>query len=289
MSNDISVIIPTCDRTDYLREAIESVLAQQLNPREILIIDNGVNAVDPGHMPPGVQVHRLPPRVGPSRARNFGVALATAPLVAFLDDDDWWTPGFLAGARSVLQSEQLRCVFGRTDHMVSDRAKLYKLPSQEDLTVSTLLRRNPGTGGTNLLIERQLFLEVGGFDERLRLSEDRALAIDILLAGHRIGIAPDAIAMVRHHAADRLRTYPWRKLRFLWKYRRLYSSAAFIAAVFRIAVLTTTTPSLARLRATGQRLQRDDDSGKSCSTTRLAEAVDGRGGPTRAAHAGELT
>lgn len=234
MPVDISVIIPTCDRPDYVREALASVRAQQSPPREILVIDNGTTALHPSEMPPGVQLFRLPARVGPSRARNFGAAIATSAYLAFLDDDDSWEPSFLREAFATLEKEEAKCVYGRKALNASGGPIDYRLATPDSLNVATLLRRNPGTGGMNLLIERRLFLEIGGFDDRLRLSEDRALALEILLAGERIAVAPDAVALVRQHASDRLRQRPIRKLPFVWKYRRLYSATGFAMAVARI-------------------------------------------------------
>lgn len=234
MPRDISVIIPTCDRPDYVREAVASVCAQRYSPHEILVIDNGTKALCASAIPPVAQLFRLPARIGPSRARNFGAAIAASTYLAFLDDDDSWEPGFLLEALATLEKERVRCVYGRKALSASGGPIDYKLATPDSLNVATLLRRNPGTGGMNLLIERRLFLEIGGFDDRLRLSEDRALALDILLAGERIAVAPDAVAVVREHASERLRQRPIRKLPFIWKYRRLYSMGAFAMAVARI-------------------------------------------------------
>ena len=237
-AGDISVVIPTCDRPDLLREAIASVLAQTLPPREILVIDNGMVAVDRAEWWERVRLYRIAPRVGVSRARNVGAAIATGDYVAFLDDDDWWEPDFLLAARTAMVSEAVRCVYGRK--VVSKQGSLapYRLALPGELSVPTLLRRNPGTGGMNLLIERRLYLEVGGFDDRLHLSEDRALALEILLKGERIAVAPDAVAVVRHHGADRLRQRHMRKLPFIWKYRRLYSPPGFALAIGRVVART---------------------------------------------------
>jgi glycosyltransferase involved in cell wall biosynthesis len=84
----ISVIIPTADRPPaFLLDAVTSVLAQTLAPMEILVMDNGLRAVDPAILPGGVTLVRLAPRVGPSRARNAGAAKARGAHLAFLDDE----------------------------------------------------------------------------------------------------------------------------------------------------------------------------------------------------------
>jgi GT2 family glycosyltransferase len=238
----ISVIIPTCDRPRLVNEAIRSALSQSLSPAEILVIDNGKIPLRPDMLPSRCMLHRMAPRVGPSVARNLGAAKARGEYLAFLDDDDCWAPTFLAEAWAALAKARVRCVYGRKCVLDGGNLRPYRLAAPEDITIPVLLRRNPGIGGINLLLERSLFVEVGGFDERLRLSEDRALAIEMLLAGVRIGTAPDAIAIVRHHAGNRLRQRRIRKLQFVWQYRRFYGLAGFLAAIARVIAISCVAP-----------------------------------------------
>jgi GT2 family glycosyltransferase len=264
--DDISVIIPTCDRPEYVREAIASALAQTMRPHEILVIDNGSRELRLDGFPPEVKLHRVAPRIGPARARNFGAAVATGAYLAFLDDDDWWEASFLANARAVLDREKVRCVYGRKDAYIAGQSSFYMIPSKDDLTVPVLLRRNPGIGGINVLIERILFLKVGGFDERLLLSEDRALALEVILAGEPIGVAPAAVAVFREHASDRLTKHNIRKIRFVLKYRRLYSRLGFVSSIGRIlavSMLSRVAPRLmTRLRFPNAPLARNSTNGR---------------------------
>ena len=216
----ITVIIPTCDRpAEFLREAIDSVLAQTLPPSEVIVVDNGTRDADPAALPDGVTLYRLPPRVGPSRARNFGAAMAKGTHLAFLDDDDWWDADFLREAWLVLQAEGAGGVYGRLDCFQNGKIETFKCPTVETLSIPILLRRNPGTSGQNLLIEKLLFWRVGGFNERLLTSEDKAIAIDCLLNRERISVAPKAIAIIREHNGSRLSKNLLGRLNFIWRYR----------------------------------------------------------------------
>ncbi|MCW5714341.1 MAG: glycosyltransferase family 2 protein [Bauldia sp.] len=233
----ISVIIPTADRPmEYLGAALDSVLAQTLQPSEILVMDNGRTPVDPARLPQGVTLVRLPPRVGPSRARNAGAAVARGTHLAFLDDDDWWEPGFLREAARVAEEGGFRIVYGRKDQSDDGVVTPHKTPRPDRMTVAVLLRRNPCTGGQNLYIEAALFARIGGFDERLRYAEDRALALEALLAGERIGCAPDAVAILRNHRGSRLRQHRARRARFVWKYRRLRPAREVASDLWGIGV-----------------------------------------------------
>jgi glycosyltransferase involved in cell wall biosynthesis len=96
-----SVIIPTRDRTDYLQEAIASVLLQTVTDIEIIIVNDGQTPAR--HQPdPRIVVLENAER-GPVPARNLGVSIARGDNIAFLDDDDRWIdPDFLSKSLAYL-------------------------------------------------------------------------------------------------------------------------------------------------------------------------------------------
>lgn len=88
----VSVIIPVYNGERYLRTAIESVLAQNVCPIEIIVVDDGstdASQTVAREFMPMVQVITQSNR-GASVARNRGVALAHGEILAFLDADDLW-------------------------------------------------------------------------------------------------------------------------------------------------------------------------------------------------------
>jgi glycosyltransferase involved in cell wall biosynthesis len=101
----VSVIIPTYCRAALLCEAIESVLRQDIDGCEIIVIDDG--STDDTRE----RVRDFSGRVrylhqenqGLSTARNTGIAAASGDYIAFLDDDDWWMPGKLALQLQILE------------------------------------------------------------------------------------------------------------------------------------------------------------------------------------------
>ena len=92
----ISVIVPTCDRPGLLLQAIESITLQTYRPIEIIICDNGLVPVNQKALEPyDINYYYISPRVGASKARNFGVERSNGRFLAFLDDDDTWDKDFL--------------------------------------------------------------------------------------------------------------------------------------------------------------------------------------------------
>jgi glycosyltransferase involved in cell wall biosynthesis len=83
-----SVIIPTRNRIEFLKEAVESVLNQNYSHFEVLIVNDGDTSIEEF---PDKRVRILNNRQGGAVvARNLGVAEATGDCIAFLDDDDYW-------------------------------------------------------------------------------------------------------------------------------------------------------------------------------------------------------
>ena len=93
----VSVIIPTYCRAPLLCEAIDSVLAQDFDDLEVIVVDDGSTDET------GAMMHKYGAQVryvrqsnqGLSTARNEGLSMARGEFIALLDDDDWWMPGKL--------------------------------------------------------------------------------------------------------------------------------------------------------------------------------------------------
>src|SRR5712664_390476 len=102
----ISCIIPVFNGERYLREALDSILAQTHRPVEIIVADDGSSdgtaAVVASY---GDHVHYLhQPNAGPAAARNLGLSAARGEFVAFLDADDLWHPEKLVHQRARFQA-----------------------------------------------------------------------------------------------------------------------------------------------------------------------------------------
>jgi glycosyltransferase involved in cell wall biosynthesis len=106
-----SVVIPTYGRAELLREAVGSVLAQTVDDLECLVVDDA--SPEPVATPPDprVRVIRRERNGGSAAARNTGLATARGRYVAFLDDDDLWTPDRLEIATLGLRRAELALCF----------------------------------------------------------------------------------------------------------------------------------------------------------------------------------
>jgi GT2 family glycosyltransferase len=103
----VSVVIPTYNRRDVVRRAIESALAQTYPPIEIIVIDDGstddTQAVLADY---GARIRLIrQPNAGVCAARNRGIDAAGGDFVAFLDSDDAWEPWKIASQMAAFAAE----------------------------------------------------------------------------------------------------------------------------------------------------------------------------------------
>ena len=172
----ISVIIPTYNRGWIIKEAIDSVLAQDYVNFELIAVDDG--STDNTHdILNSYQKNFLVLRQnnkGVSAARNRGLAAASGHFIAFLDSDDTWLPQKLSRQVDFFQSNpnalicQTEEIWIRNNVRVNPK-KRHKKPSGMIFEPSlSLCLVSPSA----VMIKKNLFEEVGIFDETLPACED---------------------------------------------------------------------------------------------------------------------
>ena len=103
---DVSVVIPLFNGEEHVRETLDSVLAQTLSPREIVVVDDGSRDASPTIVEKYPEVQLLTnPADGANAARNHGFRRTSAGAVAFLDHDDLWHPQHLQHLSEVLSDQ----------------------------------------------------------------------------------------------------------------------------------------------------------------------------------------
>lgn len=106
MSPAISVVIPLYNKAAYVGEAIRSVLGQTQAAAEIVVVDDGSTDVSAtvvsAFAEPTIRLISQP-NAGVSVARNRGIEAASGDYIAFLDADDCYQPGFLAGIARLIR------------------------------------------------------------------------------------------------------------------------------------------------------------------------------------------
>lgn len=204
---DVAVIIPTLRRPDSLERAVRSALAQVSvtdRLREIIVVDNDPQASSreltarlaaEASVP---VVWRHAPRPGVATARNEGLAATTAPLIAFLDDDEAASPGWLAALLSAQTATGADAVFGPIRGRVPDgtgwtTSYLERFFGREGPADSRLIDIPHGCGNS-LLVRATALPGAAPFNVAADQSggEDDALFAALAARGGRFGWAADA-------------------------------------------------------------------------------------------------
>jgi GT2 family glycosyltransferase len=232
----ISVVIPTCDRPQLVLKAVASVFNQSKPPTELIVVDNGRAALAEDCLPIGTKVIRTAPRIGISRARNVGASTATGSHIAFLDDDDIWDTDYLAHLAAGVQSGSGRIAAAQIVNLDANGRQYGSVIFPSDPSRQReVFFRNPGFTGSNFLMDRRVFVSLGGFDEKLPASEDRDLAARAIIAGEHLLSVPSAHAYVLHHSGERSgRFHLEGNVRFLLKHWSRMRPAERRQSVWRI-------------------------------------------------------
>ncbi len=193
----VSVVVPTYNAGKLLAEQLRALAAQDYRgPLEILVCDNGSRdgSLDAARDDQRTRVIDASARRGPAAARNIGVRAARGDLILFCDADDVAAPGWVSAMVNALKDHPV--VAGRVDitRLNTHRVQVAR-PLAEGLQAGA--DSMPYAGAGNLGIERRVFLEVGGFDERLECLEDVDFSWRLQQAGHALHYEPAALVHVR--------------------------------------------------------------------------------------------
>jgi glycosyltransferase involved in cell wall biosynthesis len=207
-----SVVIPTYNRLQPLGRCIEA-LAQGY-PRdhyEVIVVDDGSSPpVDLRRYSDSMQIVGLRHNNrGPAPSRNAGAAQARGRYLVFLDDDCQVTSGWFSNLEKALAGASHRTIFGGSVSN-GDETNLCSEVSETFIRVILQYHR-PRPGGlyffrsTNLVVPREDFLRLGGFDERFRTAEDREFCDRWQLDSGGFTYLPEAA--VRHHSSLTLKSF----------------------------------------------------------------------------------
>ena len=216
---DVSVIIVTWNGRRHLDACLDAVAAQKGVSLEAVLVDNASTDGTVDHVRgrhPAVRIVALRENRGFAGGNNAGVAVARAPVVAFLNNDTIADPGWLRALVGGLDRASgfalatSRIVYMHDPQIIDSAGdgylraggafkRLHGMPSAEAAEPLEVF----GVCGAACLMPKSLFDELGGFDEDFFAShEDVDLSYRARLRGYRVRYVPDAI--VRHQGSATL-------------------------------------------------------------------------------------
>lgn len=213
----LTVIIPTFNRADYLKESISSVLSQTFTDFELIVIDDGSTDHTGEVMPefPEIQYVACAVNSGVSHARNIGIGLARGRYICFLDSDDLWVKNKL--------EMQIRWMESHADCQVCYTDEIW---IRKGVRVNQMNKHRKYSGDifphalplcivspSSVLMRSSLFDEVGTFDEDMPVCEDYDLWLRISLK-YPVHFIDEKLIVKQGGHEDQLSTKYWGMDRF---------------------------------------------------------------------------
>ena len=208
----VSIVIPTFNRKIFVKEAVDSVLAQTYKDYELIVVDDG-STDDTGRALKQYAerlVYLYQKNEGVSAARNRGLAAARGEFIAFLDSDDLWLPKKLAIQTAFMEqhSEAQICytdeIWIRHGTRVNPKKRHAKYAGEIYPYCLSLCIISPSSA----LMRRGLLEQVGAFDPSLPVCEDYDLWLRVA-ACFPVFFIPQRLIVKRGGHPDQLSRREW--------------------------------------------------------------------------------
>jgi len=230
---EVDVILPVYRGKRWIREAVDSVLAQTYPRWHLIIVDDAspddtLDYVKQAYRECGGRLSflRLTHRRGPGGARMEAIRQAHGDAIAFIDQDDRWHPQKLISQVECLQRvpiveavhTDIQCIDsygqrlrGRADRENAQRARIpYDRLESKALTRHLFLRADV-IRLVSALVRRRPFEQIGGFDETLAGGEDWEFWVRFAASGYSLAHLPMPLIDRRLHSGNTSHQSMWRQ------------------------------------------------------------------------------
>ena len=199
----VSVIMSVYNGETYVREAIDSILRQTFKDFEFLIIDDASNDRTPqilrSYDDPRVRLLTNDKNIGQSASSNRAIEISKGEYIARMDSDDVAAPERLQRQVEFLDANTgVSVVAAWVEIIRNDRltAEVWRESSNPGVLAWDFTWRCPVTNPT-VMIRREDFLTVGGYDGQYRFCEDHELCTRFIVAGKTITLIPAVLHRYR--------------------------------------------------------------------------------------------
>jgi glycosyltransferase involved in cell wall biosynthesis len=240
MTARVSIILPMYNAAPYVRETVESVLAQTYADWDLTVVDDGSTdrsrTIVEGLSDARIRVV-VQPNSGVSAARNRGLALTAGEYVGFLDSDDVWLPTNLEEKVAWLDAHPQHALVNSDVEVIDAYSRLsgVRKTGREGWVLDDLLLWNgdslPGLP-SNALIRRSVLETVGAFDSTLSTAADQDLKFRIA-ARYPVGRLERPPIRYRVHGANMHLDISVMERDHLHTYRKATRLGLFRSAAFR--------------------------------------------------------
>ena len=220
----ISVVVPTYNRAHLILDALDSVASQSYRPMELIVVDDGstddtekiVSEWWKQHSSTGMSFRFIKQsNLGGNKARNSGIEAATGKYIGFLDSDDRWHSSKLEQQLEVLEynpsAGAVYCGVQQIDLDSGQRIEPSNRSYPTGNLLDQLLVKDVTAPTSTYLVRKEVFAEVGLFDETLMARQDWDMWIRIATK-YEIEAVPLPLVDLREHSGPRTASNPQREI-----------------------------------------------------------------------------
>lgn len=205
----VSIVIPVYNGSNYVKQAIESALAQTYRNLEILVINDGSNDVGATERIVksfGAHVrYFMKENGGVSSALNFGIEKMEGDFFSWLSHDDIYDPRKIEHEVDAIKDKG-PCAIAYSDYYLidenSNRFELRSLPDVPPGGMRCYLTESTAIHGCTLLIPRESLLKAGGFSTTLKTTQDQDLWFRLASQCQYVHVAAPLVSVRMHTAQD---------------------------------------------------------------------------------------
>jgi GT2 family glycosyltransferase len=214
--NSVTVIVSHHNRPDLVYKALLSIRDQSVKATEVLLVDDSSSPENREKIEQFSDLATIlstPGKAGPAGARNLGAQRASSEWLTFLDDDDLYLPHKLERQIRYLEANpQVKAVGGGSRMVTPDGVEEIWGGNRPDhpLTLANALCYTASMP-QGLMIRRDVFLALGGFDPRLVPLEDFEFGIRLLASGTETHFIGEPL-FIYHHGGRQQLTSRWRNV-----------------------------------------------------------------------------
>lgn len=195
--------MPTYNRAEMIRAAIESVINQTFQNWELIVIDDHgqdkTHQVVKNFRDPRIKYCYLTKDKGPGAARDFGIRKAQGEIIVLADSDDINYPNRLALTYDYFQKNpDVNIVYGRSDRLDIKTGKISPRPTCE--FNKELLKTYNFISNVTTAFKKEAYLKTKGYDPKIQTSEDYDLWLTFLEAGFNFGFIDKPLVLQRIHS-----------------------------------------------------------------------------------------
>jgi glycosyltransferase involved in cell wall biosynthesis len=215
----VSVIIPTYNASQYIQEAIDSVLDQSYKNFEIIVVDDGSTDNTKEVLENFIKNEQIKyfyqDNSGPGAARNNGLLRAKGEFVAFLDADDIWDKGKISKQVDFMIKNDLD--LSHTGRFFIGQNNISEWIINSKMTAERLIKENYII--TSSVMVKVEILKQYKFNESINSIgvEDYDLWLRILLEGYKFGYLPEKLVGYRWHSGQLSNNTKIREVLFVYK------------------------------------------------------------------------